>query len=69
MIRRATGPLATVVVALAWLLAAFTIAAGGAGVVAVVSHQPGTAAREELTWGADQAIRPGLVREIGRAHV
>jgi hypothetical protein len=64
VIRRATGPLATVVVALAWLLAAFTIAAGGAGVVAVVSHQPGTAAREELTWGADQAIRPGLVRAV-----
>lgn len=44
----------------AWTLCALAIATGSAGLVAGVSHQPGTSARPELTWAADQAIRPGL---------
>lgn len=64
MTRRIVDRLLTGTVAVAWLLAALTIAIGGAGIVAATSHVPGTAAREELTWGADQAIRPGLSRAL-----
>lgn len=36
------------------------LALGGAGIVALASHPPGTAARAELTWAGDQALRPEL---------
>lgn len=46
--------------ALAWLLTAVAIALGGAGIVADMSHPPGTPARAELTWGTDRTIGPAL---------
>jgi hypothetical protein len=36
------------------------LAFGSAGLIAAVDHLPGTPARAELTWAADEAIRPGL---------
>ncbi|MEO7664892.1 MAG: hypothetical protein ABIV26_07170, partial [Candidatus Limnocylindrales bacterium] len=45
---------------IAWTLALVLLALGGAGIVAQWSHPPGTAAREELTWAGDQAMRPEL---------
>lgn len=49
-----------VVVAVAWLFAAVLIALGSAGVAAGIDHAPGTDARRELTWAADQAVEPEL---------
>ncbi len=43
-----------------WLACAVLLALGAAGLVAGASHEPGTAARAELTWAADEAVRPGL---------
>ncbi|HEY0443474.1 MAG TPA: hypothetical protein VGC90_04550, partial [Candidatus Limnocylindrales bacterium] len=43
-----------------WLVAIELIALGAAGLVAAIDHQPGTAARAELTWAGDQAIEPAL---------
>lgn len=45
---------------IAWLACALLLAFGAAGLVAATSHQPGTAARAELTWAADEAVRPAL---------
>jgi hypothetical protein len=36
------------------------LALGSAGLVASVDHRPGPSTRPELTWAADEAIRPGL---------
>jgi hypothetical protein len=36
------------------------LAFGTAGIIGGMAHQPGTAARTELTWAADQRILPGL---------
>src|SRR3954468_4802785 len=44
----------------AWLIAVELIALGAAGLAAGVDHEPGTAARAELTYAGDSAIRPGL---------
>src|SRR4051794_8890111 len=44
----------------AWLVAVELIALGAAGLAAGVDHEPGTAARAELTYAGDSAIRPGL---------
>ena len=44
----------------AWLVAALLIALGGAGIVATMSHAPGTVAREELTWAGDAEVAPAL---------
>jgi hypothetical protein len=44
-----------------WLVCAVLLALGAAGIIAGIDHQPGTAARAELTWAADRAIEPGLV--------
>ena len=43
-----------------WLACAALLALGSAGIVAGMQHQPGTAARAELTWAADNLIAPGL---------
>ena len=48
--------------AVGWLLAALTIAVGGAGLVAGSQHLPGDATRPELTWQADQAVTTALHR-------
>lgn len=50
--------------ALAWLACAALLALGSAGLVAGLSPAPGTAARAELTWAADEAIRPGLAAAL-----
>ena len=44
-----------------WVICAVLLAFGSAGILAGIDHQPGTAARAELTWAADRAIEPGLV--------
>ena len=49
-----------VALALAWIACAALLAFGSAGLVAGLTQEPSTAARAELTWGADEAIRPGL---------
>lgn len=48
------------VLALGWLACAVLLAFGSAGLVAGLSREPGTPARPELTWAADEAVRPGL---------
>ncbi len=48
------------VVRVAWAVAAVVLALGTAGIGAGLDHLPGSAGRPELTWGADQAIAPGL---------
>ena len=45
---------------LGWLVLAVLVAAGGAGIVVGLDHVPGTAARPELTWAADQAVTDAL---------
>lgn len=46
--------------ATAWLAIAALLALGGAGIVAGMAHVPGTQARAELTWDADQQAGPAL---------
>lgn len=43
-----------------WIAAALIVALGSAGLVAALDHRPGSAARAELTWSADQAVRVPL---------
>lgn len=45
---------------LAWIVLAIPIALGSAGLITGLDHRPGTSAREELTWGGDQLLTPGL---------
>lgn len=45
-----------------WLLIVVVIAIGGAGLVAALNAQPGSAARAELTDDGDRAVAPGLSR-------
>jgi len=54
------GSLRRVALAVAWTACALVLALGSAGLVAGLSHRPGSAARADLTWAADEAIRPGL---------
>ncbi|MEW5991384.1 MAG: hypothetical protein AB1736_08590 [Chloroflexota bacterium] len=49
-----------IVLGIAWLVVIVVMAVAGAGLVAQWSHPPGTAARAELTWHADQALAPSL---------
>lgn len=56
MIERLKGA----VLGAAWLLIAFIIGAGGAGLVAGADHFPGTDARAELTWARDAAAEASL---------
>ena len=44
----------------AWFVCALLLSFGTAGIVSGMAHQPGTAARNELTWSADQRLLPGL---------
>jgi hypothetical protein len=47
-------------VAVAWLVAAFVVALGAAGIVAALDHLPGGTGRPELTWTADRAVADDL---------
>lgn len=49
-----------ILLTLAWLAVAVVVALGGAGVATALNHTPGTDARPELTWTADQAAAPAL---------
>ena len=49
-----------VAIALAYLLILVAVALGSAGIVAMWSHPPGTAARAELTWHGDSTLTPHL---------
>jgi len=55
-----TGPLRRAILSVIWLLIAAVIAVGAAGLVAAMAHQPGTAARAELTLSGDRAAEPRL---------
>jgi hypothetical protein len=44
----------------AWLFVVIMFALGTAGLVTAMAHLPGTDSRSELTWRADQAIKPAL---------
>ena len=44
----------------AWLFVVIMFALGTAGLVTAMAHLPGTDSRGELTWRADQAIKPAL---------
>jgi hypothetical protein len=46
--------------ALAWLVLASLFSAGAAGIVTGMEHSPGSAARPELTWAADEAATAAL---------
>jgi len=50
-------PVRRVLRGLAWFACALLLAFGVAALVAATSHQPGTPARAELTWAADEAAR------------
>ena len=52
--------LGRIAIAVAWFGCALLLAFGGAGIVAGMSHQPGTPARAELTWVGDHEIGPRL---------
>jgi hypothetical protein len=56
--------LRSLLLALGWSVAAILLSLGAAGIVTGVGGPPGTAARAELTWAGDQAIRPGLVAAV-----
>lgn len=56
--------LRSLLLALGWVAAALLLALGAAGIATGVGGPPGTAARAELTWAADQAIRPGLAAAV-----
>ena len=48
------------VLAAAWLVIVIVLSLGAAGIVATMAHNPGTAARAELTYAGDKAFEPGL---------
>lgn len=48
-----------------WIAATLIIALGAAGLVTALDHRPGSAARAELTWSADQAVRAPLESIVG----
>ena len=56
--------LRSLLLALGWVAAALLLALGAAGIATGVGGPPGTTARAELTWAADQAIRPGLAAAV-----
>ncbi len=58
--RRVLRAAQRVAVALAYFLILVAVAVGSAGVVAMWSHPPGTAARAELTWDGDSTLTPHL---------
>jgi hypothetical protein len=53
----------------AWLFVVVLFALGASGLVTAMAHRPGSDSRSELTWAADEAVRPLLdtaVVDIGR---
>lgn len=58
--RRLARTARALALAAVWLAVAVLVSLGGAGIVAGVGGPPGSAARPELTWRGDDAIRPGL---------
>ncbi len=50
---------------LGWIAAALIVALGSAGLVTALDHRPGSAARAELTWSADEAVRGPLESIVG----
>ena len=54
------GQIRRAALAVAWVLVVALLALGAAGIVGAMAHQPGSAARAELTYLGDQAIEPGL---------
>jgi hypothetical protein len=58
--------LGAVAVRIAWVALALLIAFGSAGIVATMSHTPGTAARPELTAAGDAEMGPALDAATGR---
>jgi hypothetical protein len=46
--------------AIGWAGAAIILSLGSAGIVGGMNRSPGDGGRPELTWAADQAVRPGL---------
>lgn len=63
-LERLAGLLRRVVLAVAWLGCAAAIAIGCAGIVSATSLPPDSGARPELTWAADEAIRPALASAV-----
>ena len=57
--------LRTVATWIAWVTLALLIAFGSAGIVATMSHVPGTAARPELTWAGDAEMASALDAATG----
>ncbi len=53
-----------IAIRLVWLACAVLFALGSSGIVAGAVHQPGTDARAELTWVADEALRPELAAAV-----
>jgi hypothetical protein len=58
--RRTAGAIKRILLRAAWVVVVLAISLGGAGLVSTLDHQPGTAARDELTWAADRAVEPSL---------
>jgi hypothetical protein len=54
------GQARRVALAVAWLAIVAVLSFGAAGIVASMSHPPGTGSRAELTYAGDAAIEPGL---------
>ncbi len=52
--------LRTLMTRLAWAAIALLISLGAAGIIATLTHMPGTTARAELTWAGDVAVAPAL---------
>jgi alkylhydroperoxidase/carboxymuconolactone decarboxylase family protein YurZ len=46
--------------AIAWVGIAVVLSLGSAGIVSGMSRSPADGSRPELTWAADEAVRPGL---------
>ena len=65
-VRGWSSPLRAIGLAAGWLVIALLVAAGAAGIVVGLDHVPGTAARAELTWGADRSASDELdVAQVG----
>jgi hypothetical protein len=59
-VRAVVAALRRLLMAVVWLAVMVLIALGAAGIVNAMSHQPGTAARAELTWAGDREVEPLL---------
>lgn len=61
------SPVAWILSRIGWIAAALIVALGSAGLVQALDHRPGSPARAELTWSADQAVRvplEGIVTDL-----